>query len=83
LVHVDDTKYVTPLTVGAKPIADYCTRTIYCTYEEDLINPDVVSRWMELDTGQVAFHMLRDPISFMQYTGTWIHSRRIRCGQHI
>jgi hypothetical protein len=55
--------------VGAVPIADWCERLLYCNYEEDLINPDVTKRWMELDSGNTLFHFLRDPISFKQYTG--------------
>ena len=57
------------MTVGANAVSDYCVRTIYCAYEEDLPNPDVVARWMELDTGQTAFHVLREPVSFIDYTG--------------
>lgn len=60
---------VYPRNVGAESIADWCERTVYCDYEEDLTTLDVTPRWMELDTGSVPFTILRDPVSFSQFSG--------------
>lgn len=69
LPHTDDVTAVYPRNVGAQSIADWCERTVYCDYEEDLTTLDVTPRWMELDTGSVPFTILRDPVSFSQYSG--------------
>lgn len=69
LPHVDDVTAVYPQDVGASSVADWCERIVQCSYEEELATPDVTPRWMELDTGGVPFSILRDPVSFNQYSG--------------
>ena len=41
----DDIKPVSLFDIGAYPVADYCTRKLFCHYEEDLPNPDNTPRW--------------------------------------
>jgi hypothetical protein len=77
LVDFDDIKYVSPFDFFQDPIADYCLRTLYCQYEEDLEVLDIVPRWFEGSTGDTLMHIFRDPIDYQQYTGradTYIHS---------
>ncbi|CAM9092103.1 unnamed protein product, partial [Ectocarpus fasciculatus] len=69
LVDFDDIKYVSPFDFFQDPIADWCERTLYCQYEEDLEVLDIVPRWFEGSTGDIIMHIFRDPINYAEYTG--------------
>ena len=70
LPHRDDIRAVGPYDLGVfYPIADWCERKLYCQYEEELAQTDVLPRWFEADTGTALFSILRDPINYHQYTG--------------
>ena len=62
-----DVTPVTPWTVGRAPVADVCHRQLACRYDETLVSREAVPRWMELETGAVAFRLLKDPLAFIQY----------------
>jgi len=70
LPHVDDIVVVGPLDFFVfTPVADYCTMTIYCDYEEKLAQRDTVPRWMEVQSGNDLFSIIRRPISYFEYVG--------------
>ncbi|KAL7513815.1 hypothetical protein ACHAXN_011176 [Cyclotella atomus] len=70
LPHQDDVKPVGPSSLlDFYPIADFCERRLHCSFEENLPAPDVLPRWFEADTGATLFSIIRDPISYHQYTG--------------
>ncbi|CAM9243358.1 unnamed protein product, partial [Choristocarpus tenellus] len=65
----DDVVYVGPLDVGQSPIADWCTYSIECQYEEDLENVDITPRWFEAATGDNIFYLIRESITWQDFTG--------------
>ena len=70
LPHRDDVRAVGPYDLGVfYPIADWCERKLYCQYEEELGQTDILPRWFEAETGTALFSILRDPINYNQYTG--------------
>ena len=50
LPDLDNTKIVGPWDVMAEPVADWCERTMFCNYEEELGSEDNTARWFELGT---------------------------------
>jgi len=70
LPHQDDVVSVGPFDFGTfYPISDWCERRLYCEYEENLSEPDVNIRWFEANTGTSLFSIIRDPLSYFEYTG--------------
>jgi len=70
LPHVDDIVVVGPFDFFTfTPVADYCTMTVYCDYEEKLEQRDTVPRWMEVQSGNDLFTIIRRPISYFEYVG--------------
>eukprot|EP00953_Heterococcus_sp_UTEX-ZZ885_P016550 9309-Heterococcus_DN1.PRE.2 len=67
--HQDDIHVVGPWHVGQKPTADYCKLEVKCQYEEALAAADVVPRWFEAGTGATLFEMIREPITWHNFTG--------------
>lgn len=61
--HPDDIFHVAPDAFLASPIADVCTRSFSCKYEEDLPQKDVTPRWMEVASGTSLFSIVREPLS--------------------
>ena len=64
--HIDDIRtvdFVTPFTEGRfEPIADLCTFSVQCNYEEDLSSATTSPRWYEADTDSELFTILRKPM---------------------
>ena len=72
LPHQDDVKSIGPKDfLEFYPVADWCERKLYCQYEEDLSEVDVLPRWFEVDTGATLFSIIRDPINYFNYTGRY------------
>jgi hypothetical protein len=70
LPHRDDVLAIGPTDFMAfYPIADWCERKLYCSYEETLSSTDVIPRWFEAESGTTLFSIIRDPIDYYQYTG--------------
>ena len=70
LPHIDDIRAVGPFDFARfYPIADWCEQKIYCDYEERLETPDITPRWFEADSGATLFSIIRDPVSYYEYTG--------------
>ena len=68
LPHIDDIVPVGPFDMFQfTPVADYCTLTVYCDYEEKLEQRDTVPRWMEVQSGNSLFDIVRRPISYLEY----------------
>ncbi|CAM9251995.1 unnamed protein product, partial [Phaeothamnion confervicola] len=65
----DDVKYVGPWDVSGVPIADWCELSIDCQYEETLDSVEVVPRWFEAATGDTLFHIVRQPVTWLEFTG--------------
>lgn len=49
------------------PIADHCTLTLKCKYEEDLASKDLRPRWFEASTGTVLMSMKNVPSTLEEY----------------
>ena len=49
------------------PIADHCTLSLKCKYEEDLASKDLRPRWFEAPTGTVLMSMKNVPSTLEQY----------------
>ncbi len=67
--HQDDIVVVNRWDVFKEPIADLCVLSIDCQYEEDLTQATFVPRWFEAATDEVLFDIMREPITFSQYSG--------------
>ncbi|CAM9709959.1 unnamed protein product [Ectocarpus sp. 12 AP-2014] len=65
--HEDDVVHVGPWDVGNKPIADWCTYSIECQYEEELESVDITPRWFEAATGDSIFYLIRESITWQVY----------------
>lgn len=65
----DDIRFVGPFDFFEDPIADWCTQTIQCNYEEDLTGQDNTPRWFELATDSSLFQFIRVPMNYFDYTG--------------
>lgn len=51
------------------PIADWCEQSFRCAFEEELDKAQLVPRWFEASNGTTLFSVVRDPITYFQYTG--------------
>ena len=70
LPHRDDIRAVGPFDFNQFfPVSDWCERQIFCSFEEDLSKQDITPRWFETDSGTTLFSVLRDPVSYFDYTG--------------
>lgn len=51
------------------PIADWCEQSFECAFEEELDKAQLIPRWFEASNGTTLFSVVRDPVSYFQYTG--------------
>jgi hypothetical protein len=64
--HQDDVIGVQGLGFN-QPVADICNFGTTCTYEEDLIQPEVNERWFEAPSGTGLFGIVRSPFAVTEY----------------
>merc|ERR1711968_13549 len=64
--HQDDIVGVQGLGFN-EPVADICNFATTCTYEEDLLQPEVNERWFEAPSGTGLFGIVRSPFAVTEY----------------
>ena len=65
--HPDDTYVAGPMEVFQSPIADVCSRTLQCRFEENLQAADIRERWFEVPGDTALFEILRSPVSLEDF----------------
>jgi hypothetical protein len=70
LPHPDDISPIGPFDFKQFfPIADWCEQAFECAFEEELEKVQHIPRWFEASDGTTLFSIVRDPISYFDYTG--------------
>ncbi|KAH8094066.1 hypothetical protein JL720_4055 [Aureococcus anophagefferens] len=51
------------------PLADWCERTVECTYEERDTDTEDAPLWFNAPDGSTLFYFLKQPVDYLQYLG--------------